>query len=277
MGHALLAVMDRSFDPEESQWIQQIEDRRRFLLSNDEMIQVLDYGAGSKHHPRSEAEMRQGQYKTVPISKMCRSSIARWWGQFLLKLLRQFQPNISIELGACLGISAAYQTAALHLNQQGTLLSLEGSSVNADIARETLQGLNLENATVLTGAFHETYQRSLLSQGAVDFLFNDGHHDKNACLGYFHAALPYFSDGAIMICDDIIWSDGMREAWQEISNHPRVSAAINLQKMGVAVIHSTVSIKRQFSFLMHSYFQELHGQPPQTHPTLPPSQAGGGT
>ena len=126
------------------------------------------------------------------------------------------------------------------------MLSLTGSPQVADIARETLSTLDLEkHASIRTGPFHETLTPSLQSMKPVDYLFNDGHHDRDAVLGYFNDALPYLAEEAIVVIDDISWTAGMNAAWSEIENHERVSLTVNLRQVGIAVIGNASSTKKE--------------------------------
>jgi predicted O-methyltransferase YrrM len=49
----------------------------------------------------------------------------------LFKLVRTLQPATIVELGTCIGISAAYQAAAQQINHRGRIVTLEGSSTRA--------------------------------------------------------------------------------------------------------------------------------------------------
>jgi predicted O-methyltransferase YrrM len=70
-----------------------------------------------------------------------------------MKLLRAIQPAVRLKLGVCLGISVAYQAAALALNGKGRLISIEGSASRAAKARETLQLAGLDHSEVVRGEF----------------------------------------------------------------------------------------------------------------------------
>ncbi len=160
--------------------------------------------------------------------------------------MRHLKPNSSVELGSLVGISASYQAAALQLNGKGRLVTLEGSPESARIAAETLEQLGITTAKVIPGPFHQTLGKTLESARPVDYLFNDGHHDREAVLRYFHQSLPFLADHAVMLFDDITWSPGMMSAWIEIQKHPRVRTAISLRTIGIAVIGSEQSAQEHF-------------------------------
>nr|WP_317042506.1 class I SAM-dependent methyltransferase [Salinimicrobium sediminis] len=66
-----------------------------------------------------------------------------------------------------------------------------------------------------------------------DLLFVDGNHQKEATLTYFKKLLPTVHNDSVMILDDIHWSKGMEEAWEEIKAHPRVKVTIDTFQWGL--------------------------------------------
>jgi predicted O-methyltransferase YrrM len=64
----------------------------------------------------------------------------------------------------------------------------------------------------------------------------DGHHDRDATIGYFNALLPRLAEDAVLVFDDIDWSAGMRDAWRVIRQDGRIRLAVDLAKLGVVVV-----------------------------------------
>lgn len=236
----------RQFSHEEKELINLIEQRRSFLLSSDEEITVIDYGAGNPTSNRTKEEMNKGVQSTAIVANICKASKPAFWVGILFKLIRKLEPSSCVELGTCVGISASYQATALTLNGKGHLLTLEGSPEIAKISKETLGGLNLRNASVVIGPFHETLKAALESSKPIDFFFNDGHHDHDAVILYFNEALPNLSNEAVIVFDDISWSSGMRKAWVEIEDDERVTASIDLQTIGIAIVGNNLAAKEKF-------------------------------
>jgi predicted O-methyltransferase YrrM len=108
---------------------------------------------------------------------------------------------------------------------------------------ETFDSLGLNNASVVTGPFHQTFEGVLNTSKPIDFFFNDGHHDQHAVIRYFEEAMPYLSDGAVIVFDDITWSKGMKAAWSAIESDSRVSASIDLGIMGIALVKAPLTKK----------------------------------
>lgn len=61
----------------------------------------------------------------------------------------------------------------------------------------------------------------------TDLIYLDGNHQKEATLKYFRQLLPLAHNDSVFIFDDIHWSEGMEEAWEEIKAHPQVRVTID--------------------------------------------------
>jgi predicted O-methyltransferase YrrM len=231
---------------DEKELIALVEQRRSFLLNSDRRITIIDYGVSSSRSTRTREEMRKGVQSTALVADLCKASMPAFWATILFKLIRKLEPSSCVELGSCVGISASYQAAALEMNAKGELRTLEGSPETAAIARETLEGLNHRNVSVITGPFQETLKGVLEAAKPVDFLFNDGHHDHDAVIRYFHEVLPSLSTEAVLVFDDISWSPGMRKAWTQIEDDRRVAASIDLQRIGIALVGQNPAAKEKF-------------------------------
>jgi len=70
-------------------------------------------------------------------------------------------------------------------------------------------------------------------QPKTDFVYFDGNHQKEPTLKYFLDLLPLAHNNSVFIFDDIHWSSGMEEAWEEIKIHPRVRVTIDTFYWGI--------------------------------------------
>lgn len=229
LADALLAPLTSA----ERSVIQALEAMRDRTENDRREISVLDHGAGSGSEHRSAEEMERGVVKTRVVGTMCKGlSKPPQWCEFLFKLVRHQRSLHGIEMGTCLGVSASYIAAALKLNGQGRLVTLEGADSVAEIASRNLRELQLDNVEVRVGNFSTTLVPALEAQRPVDFMFIDGHHDRDATLHYLAVARPYLAPSNILVFDDIDWSDGMREAWSEIG---RSTQAYSLGNVGICL------------------------------------------
>ena len=246
IGTAIQESLADDLTIQEREAISLIEERRSFLLESDEEIAIVDYGAGQPDSNRTEEEMERGVQSNVQVAKVTEASKPQFWATILFKIVRKLEPLSCVELGSCVGISASYQASALNINGKGAIVTLEGASEIANIAKETFERTGINNASVVSGPFHQNLHGVLEASKPVDFFFNDGHHDHDAVIRYFNEAMPYLSNGAVVVIDDISWSSGMRKAWAEIEEDERVSATIDLHNIGIAIVKSDLASKVKF-------------------------------
>jgi predicted O-methyltransferase YrrM len=236
IGDAIFETVSRIQSPDEQQSVERIERRRAELLATQREIPKVDYGAGSWKAPRTEDEVQNGVESTATVASIARASKPVFWATLLAKVVKHVKPTSCVELGSCVGISAAYQAFAMQMNDQGYLYTLEGSPETAKIAAETLETLGLSNAEVVVGRFQDTLDETLKKAQPIDYFFNDGHHDRDAVLRYFEQAKPFLADNAVVTFDDISWSPGMRQAWEIIEKDDRVMTSVDLHDVGVVVL-----------------------------------------
>lgn len=165
---------------------------------------------------------------------------------FLFKLIREFKPSLCLELGTACGFSAAYQATALELNCKGKIITMEGSESLSLLAKNNFESLNLKRIEVITGRFQDTLNNTLRKNQSLDFVFIDGHHDKNATLNYFKQIMPNLNDNSIIIFDDISWSSGMKEAWKIIRTNKNLKVSIDLYKIGICIFSKQLVEKTKY-------------------------------
>ena len=233
---AFNATADHRLAVEDRAWIDRIEALRAAMLVDDSVMTGTDFGAGSPSAPRSAEEMARGMEWLKPVRQICRASKSRTWGIFLMQLVREFGPNVALELGTCVGVSAAYQAAALAVRGAGTLTTLEGAASLAEYSRTNLRKLGLTNVTVVEGPFHSTLDQVLGSSQRVDYAYIDGHHDGDATVRYFTQIRQHATDDALIVFDDIRWSKGMQNAWRQIVGSAGIRIAVDLFDVGVIAL-----------------------------------------
>jgi predicted O-methyltransferase YrrM len=246
--HAIRAALKSNLTSDEKSWIDRIERLRAEMNASIQLITRTDYGAGNPGSTLTAEEMQAGVDVTSTLGQISQAvSKSAFWSLFLFKLIRAMRPRSCIEMGTAVGISGAYQAAALRLNGQGTLRTLEGGTSVAAVARNNFQQLGLDNVEVVVGRFEDTLADVLIRHQPVDYVFVDGHHDEHATLRYLEQILPYCSEKAILVFDDIAWSDGMKRAWRAITEDNRIDLAITLGAVGLCVIDRAIDGRKYFS------------------------------
>ena len=209
---AVEAVWRKQLEPSERNWVEQIEAYRSSLLNQrDRMIAFHDFGAGLPGDNLSAAQMEQGRTVTRSVADVvAHGSLGYEWRLLLFHLIRGLRPAMCVEMGTALGMSAAFQAAALALNGRGRLVTAEGAPTFADAARQHLDALGLSAVRIVVGRFQDTLDGILREHRPVDYAFVDGHHDGDATVAYFKQFLPHLSDGALLVFDDILYYPSMQ-------------------------------------------------------------------
>jgi len=214
------------YDYSKKDYVKPIEELRKELKNDTRTLRVTDLGAGSM--------LNNGKVKQ--ISSLAKNALKPpRVAKLIARLANEFKPKSIIELGTCLGITTLYLSKASASSQ---IITVEGCPETAKIARENFQRLNANNIEIRTGNFDIIFPEIIEELPKIDFLFIDGNHRKDATLKYFYACLPKVQADSILIFDDIYWSEGMKEAWQEIKNHPQVAVTVDLFYIGLVFFKS---------------------------------------
>jgi predicted O-methyltransferase YrrM len=94
---------------------------------------------------------------------------------------------------------------------------------------------------LVEGAFEETLPTVLKRIGWIDFVYIDGHHRKDATIRYVEMLMPYLSEDATIVVDDINWSAEMKEAWQQLKSDQRFRQSIDVYMMGLLFTNKALS------------------------------------
>ena len=152
--------------------------------------------------------------------------------RLLHHLAAVWQPRRAIELGTCVGVSAAYQAVAL---RAGTLTTLEAYPALANRAEETWRLAQIDNARVLVGRFADTLAPTL-PEAAWDHAVIDGNHQGRATEHDVEQVSRSAAPGALLALDDIDYNDGMRAAWDSVRQRPDVAASAVVGKIGLLAL-----------------------------------------
>ena len=186
-----------------------VERLRSHLHKSQEILEVIDLGAGSRLKPvrkRTVGEMARISAKPVK------------YAQLLYRLSTYFQVKTVFDLGTSLGLTTAYLAKAV-ANQGGQVITFEGCPNTAKLAKETLHKLECPNVTQIE---------------QLDLVFFDANHRYEPTIQYFTTCLDKSHNNSVFIFDDIHWSPEMEHAWREIREHPLVTVTIDLFGVGLA-------------------------------------------
>jgi predicted O-methyltransferase YrrM len=196
-----------------------LKQYKKELLQSNTVLQITDLGEGSKV---LDANQRN-------VGKMAKtSSSSKKDSELLYRLSDYFKFKTVLELGTSLGMG----TYALSLaNPTSKIITIEGCPNTSNFAQSQLINHHIGNVEFLIGNFSNTIPT--LQNNNFDFIFFDGHHNKEATIQYFEALLPKIHNETVFVFDDIYWSEGMTEAWEYIKNHNAVTVTVDVFHLGV--------------------------------------------
>lgn len=214
----------------------EIETMRQSLLHDKRQLTIEDMGAGSrviKNKQRSISSIASSSLKPVKFS------------QLFFRMVNYYHPRTILELGTSLGITSSYLAAA---NPNAKVITLEGATSIAAVAKENFTELKIHNIELITGNFDETLSGTISHLSSpIDFAFIDGNHRYQPTVKYFQQILERSNANSIIILDDIHWSKEMEQAWKEVQLNPLVTMTIDLFFIGIVLLRKEFKVKQHFS------------------------------
>ena len=210
-----------------------IENLRNQLLQDERIIQITDFGAGSKLNLSNNRKVKDIAKNSQKSPKL---------GQFLHRIIAFYQYKNILDLGTSLGLTTAYLSSQSFDNQ---ILSFEGCPETAKIAQENFDKLSLTHIEIIVGNIDQTLPEKLKEISNLDFVFFDANHRYEPTIRYFEQCLKKAHEGSCFVFDDIYWSDEMKLAWQYIKNHPSVTVSLDVFWLGIVFFHRK-QVKQDF-------------------------------
>ncbi len=215
----------RVISPDKNQkHFKEIEQIRKQFLNNHNKIPTIN--STNSATEKSIADIAKNSLKSPRYARL------------IYRLATYFNPSVCVELGTSLGISTLYLASAI----KGKVITLEGNDAVLQLARQEFDkssyGSRIET---VQGMFDETLPGVLAGISKTDFVFFDGNHQYEPTLKYFNMCLDKVHSKSVFVFDDINWSEGMKRAWNEIKNHPKVTVTIDLFMMGLVFFDPDLS------------------------------------
>lgn len=188
-------------------------------FKSKQILEMDDVGAGS-HVFKSQKR------SIAAVAKNAGTSFKR--AKLLYRIAKYFSVKSALELGTSLGLGSI----ALSLNKNLHLTTVEACKNTIEIANSSAESLALHHIHFVNSTF-DTYLETISPTQKFDLIFVDGHHQKEATLGYFEKLLTHVHNDSVMIFDDIYWNKSMTEAWQKMKKHPSVKVSIDTYFWGI--------------------------------------------
>ncbi len=200
-----------------------IREMRKQLRRSRQYITIADYGAGSK--------VNASRQRTIGDIARNSQKPARF-GRLLFRLIRRFEAKNVVDLGTSLGMTTAYLAEATKACK-GHVLTFEGCSETAAVARQNFERLGIQNTKVVVGNLDATLAPEIAALTSLDFVFFDANHRYEPTVRYFETCLTNIHNDTVFVFDDIHWSDEMEQAWAYIKHHAAVTLTVDLFWVGL--------------------------------------------
>ena len=210
-----------------------IEQIREEIKTKNLEVNFLDFGAGNPIDTRDNETMSKGVSTVKNTSELCGIGLKKNWAQLIYTLVKIHKPKKILELGTCCGFSSIYMASA---NPESIVYTIEGAPEVAKIAASNIKKSMCNNIIQKVGKFNDILPDLLVELNKINLVFIDGHHDKEATIKYYKDIKPFLAKDAIVIFDDISWSDGMKEAWNTIIEDSTIKKFENLEKLGICYL-----------------------------------------
>jgi predicted O-methyltransferase YrrM len=217
---------------------EQLAKTRAQLLSDETLITVEDYGAGSHVLKDKQRKVKDIAAKGISTRKQ---------SELMYRLVNFLNCKTCIELGSSLGLNTLYLAK---VNANTKVISIEGSKELHRFAKKLASKHQIRNCEFIQAKFDEILPDVLEQLVKLDFFYIDGNHTYEATLNYFKLGLPKHTSHSVFVLDDIYWSPGMTKAWQEINQHPSVSLSIDLFYFGLVFFKEEVKEKLQLKMYL---------------------------
>jgi len=221
---AFLKTLKLQNTANENQTFEVLQQFRQNLSVNERSISFVEIGSDSE---MTVAEVAQ------------RAASPEIWARFFYHLSKAEPTENILEIGTNLGVSGQYFIKALEGKKNGKFITLEGVKGLCEIAENQFGSLvDPSRFEVLHGLYDQTLI-DIVNRGMLfNLVFIDGNHQYNATLRYLEMLKNNLADKALVIFDDIHWSNGMRKAWRELCKQKGVVLSVNFFKLGVIVFDS---------------------------------------
>ena len=211
-----------------------IEHYRRKLLHDETIIDVKDLGAGSKSRLGNKRSIKQITKTSLKSPKYAR---------MIFRLMNHYEYRNALELGTALGVTTAYMAS---VNHKAKITTIEGCPQLHKRAVELFEHFELRNIEAINANFDEALPELVKADSLYDFVFIDGNHNLEATIRNFETILPYCTDNATIIIDDIHWSEEMFRAWSEIKANENVKVSISIFELGILIKNDEIKEKEDF-------------------------------
>ena len=195
---------------------------RKALLKSNELIEVADFGAGSRKFKNTKRFIN----KIAAVS-----GTKHKFGVFYQKLIKHFDIIDILELGTSLGIGTMYLACA---NTNVNVTTIDACPQTCNFTKNQFNTNKIGNVKIINAEFDKLFEKKILLEKTFDLVFIDGNHKGDKLIEYFEILKKtHLKDKYIIIADDINWSRDMYQSWKKICSLDPDATYFNLYRCGI--------------------------------------------
>lgn len=200
----------------------EVQDYQNSLLQNEEVIQMKDFGTGSKKFNDNSRVIKD--IASISATKPS-------FGGMFQKLVEHHNVKSILELGTSVGVGAMYFAKT---NESTSVTTIEACPETYSFTKKQFAKLDVKNVEFVNSTFDEVFEKNLLQKKRYELIYIDGNHNSKSVIKYFDYIVENLTDKKfIIIVDDINWSIDMHNAWKRICRTQKNSLRIDLYRMGI--------------------------------------------
>ncbi len=199
------------------------------LFHDKTLLNVTDFGTGSK----------QGSTYISSVSKQAKRSLkSKKEIQYLFQFVAHYKPAFIVELGTSFGISTLAMAMA---SSKSEILTFEGCDKTAQRAKNMFKKRNINRISVIVGNIDDVFENTYPKQKNFDLAIIDANHTYEHTLKYFFMLKKLRNSKSVIIFDDIHWSKGLNNAWNEIKADKDVQLTVETWNYGFVFFNSDLT------------------------------------
>ncbi|WP_439881155.1 O-methyltransferase [Pontibacter sp. MBLB2868] len=232
-----------TFTPAEKELASKIESFRSRIPELSSAKEIYSY---TSPHSNSFATDEQGnalpgEYLGSAVEAHMKTGSSTFNGILLRRIVEGAGVKRILELGTNTGFSGCY-----FLSVPGTeLVTIEGSDALCEIAKQNMDRIS-DKHRIMNMLFDEAISKLIEEKATFDCVFIDGQHEQKATLHYTQRVLPLLKPGALIVHDDIYWSEDMHAAWEQMVQDPKFSQTVDLFYKGICVLGNGAENKAHY-------------------------------
>lgn len=232
-----LAVASVRHDPDA--WISETLQGQRFRPPAPPQVALIERIAAEtealgRHALWEGYRSAYAQDKSMPWAdrEMARSSeevrSQPRMGRFFSWLAATRGPEVVVEIGTAFGISGMYWAAGIEMAGKGLLLTFDPNETWHLIAKKNIARIS-SRAIAIPLAVEDALDVTLEGR-QIDICFIDAIHTSEFVRSQILQVLPHMKPGALLLVDDITFSDDMKACWGALSLDQRFRASLTLDE-----------------------------------------------